>query len=195
MYNCFFNFFILFTFHTAAEDNLAESRADGLYETLLTKIQESTKMVSRKLDTPVFFLILTENLQRDTFTKPQEPGILAFLQGMHRLNLSHPGTVYLHQSNTKKLTDFAQTGSRQLAVGAVCKNPNLLGSYHGQSASAAHPSLLDIGYAAESEHSQPQVLFYDKIRPENVDRGTFVAEERWGRVLGVSFKDRLTLNK
>nr|XP_054766676.1 uncharacterized protein LOC129273635 [Lytechinus pictus] len=175
-----------------------DSDPGDIFKSTLKKIQAKTKALAGELSVPVFYLIIKEPAQSGSFTKSPNPGILSFLQRLHHIDIHHPGTVFIYQSERSRATEFAQTGIKQFAAGSVCRNPEVLAHCQGGRVSgSAHESILDFDYVLESKEQIPSVIPHlnEIISDDADDVRTYVGEERWGRVLGVSYKDKVTLQR
>lgn len=186
---------------TASNDKDSQDSDPGdFYKSVLKKVKAKTQALARKLEIPVFYVIIKDQKQSGSFTRSPKPGILSFLQRLHQIDLQHPGTVYIHQSKGNRATEFAQTGIKQFAAGLVCKNPNILAQCQGARISgSAHESITDFYYIVENNERIPSAVpFFNKIISGDTEadvEGTYLAEERWGRVLGVSYKDKPTFQR
>ncbi|WAR22128.1 hypothetical protein MAR_016102, partial [Mya arenaria] len=91
----------------------------------LAKIDETMKSISEKLKHgPVYVCVIMDRKKAGCYTTPPSPGILAFLQRRHSLNLHTRRTVYLYEtSQHMKMAENA--GVRCLKASKVAENPSL----------------------------------------------------------------------
>ncbi|XP_071483371.1 uncharacterized protein [Diadema antillarum] len=175
----------------ALQDNEGGSDA-----AVVEEIFNMAKSVSKTCEFPIYLVITKDQEQSGTFSRAPQPGILAFLQSIHKLDLHHPGTVYIHQSVGKAVVNFTHAGMKQLACSAVCKNPHLLViSQSDRMSDDVHPSLTDIVFVRDGENDAPCVPLLDRLEDLDSQCGEWISEEMWGRVLGVAVKDRQCMKR
>ncbi|XP_072177317.1 uncharacterized protein [Diadema setosum] len=175
----------------ALQDNEGGSDAARVEE-----IFKMAKSVSKNCEFPIYFVITKDQEQSGTFSRAPQPGILAFLQSIHKLDLHHSGTVYVHQSVGKAVVNFTHTGMKQLACSAVCRNPHLLViSQSDRMSEDVHPSLTDIAFVRDAENDAPHVPLLDRLEDLDSQCGEWISEEMWGRVLGIAVKDRQCMQR
>ncbi|KAL3864359.1 hypothetical protein ACJMK2_006049 [Sinanodonta woodiana] len=91
-------------------------------------------------DCPLYLLHLENADEAGGYVTPPKPGLLAFLQKRHHLNLQSKSSIYLyHTSNHQHMAEGA--GLQNIKVSRVVQNPSLVLS-QSASAKASMPVLL-----------------------------------------------------
>ncbi|KAK3590230.1 hypothetical protein CHS0354_041296 [Potamilus streckersoni] len=89
---------------------------------------------------PLYLLHLENADEAGEYATPPKPGLLAFLQRRHHLNLQSKSSIYLYQS-TSHYQMAEGAGLQSIKVSRVVQNPSLVLS-HNASAKATMPALL-----------------------------------------------------
>ncbi|KAL5022100.1 hypothetical protein ScPMuIL_001255 [Solemya velum] len=101
---------------------------------------------------PLYVLHLENPSVSQGFTVPPEPGLLAFLQKQHRLNLGDKNTLYLYQSPSH-MKMAVRAGIRHIKLSKVLKNPSLVSTKLAVSIPSIPLLLQNMEFLGEREDS------------------------------------------
>ncbi|XP_076464078.1 uncharacterized protein LOC143296157 [Babylonia areolata] len=87
-----------------------------------SQIINGMKALANELPCPVYVLQVTSTLDAGDFSLPPSPGLLAFLQRRHCIDLHHRNTVYVY-SDSRHMKMAERAGVRHIKIGQVLKNP------------------------------------------------------------------------
>ncbi|XP_033756425.1 uncharacterized protein LOC117339122 isoform X2 [Pecten maximus] len=113
---------------------------------------------------PVYMFCIESPADSGGFTKPPNPGILAFLQWRHHLNIHTKNSVYLYLSQVHKV--MAETaGMPHLKMSRAVHQPSLVASSHVYSIPNIPPYLkvLDILPPENLEQKTPEIPGFCEI--------------------------------
>ncbi|XP_052772940.1 uncharacterized protein LOC128211870 [Mya arenaria] len=129
----------------------------------LAKIDETMKSISEKLKHgPVYVCVIMDRKKAGCYTTPPSPGILAFLQRRHSLNLHTRRTVYLYEtSQHMKMAENA--GVRCLKASKVAENPSLVISAHATTTPRIPEMLKDLKIVPTSPNDPPEIPLYSRL--------------------------------
>ncbi|XP_069139622.1 uncharacterized protein [Argopecten irradians] len=133
--------------------------------------QEKTKyqtimqsLVKQFSSSPVYMFCIESPADSGVFTKPPNPGLLAFLQRRHHLNIHSKDSIYLYQSPVHKAMAEA-AGMPHLKMSRVVNQPNLVASNHVYSIPNIPHFLkdMDIVPVEISEHKPAEIPGFSQI--------------------------------
>ncbi|OWF56612.1 uncharacterized protein LOC110445740 [Mizuhopecten yessoensis] len=133
--------------------------------------QENTKrkhimqsLVKEFCGCPVYMFCMESPVDSGGFTKPPNPGMLAYLQRRHHLNIHTKDSVYLYQSPIHKV--MAETaGMPHLKMSRAVHQPSLVASSHVFSIPNIPPFLKDMDLlpSEDVEQKPPEIPGINEI--------------------------------
>ena len=167
-------------------------------------IDEETKTLlldlASQLICPLYFTFIDMQYQLDEYCRLPQPGVLAFLQKLHTINLSHKGTMYVFSSDDHYRA-ASSVGIRTIKASKLFNHPHLIDSvYSGETTSALcfSQDVLQINCTTSCNETQGQSVTEAQI-PYFTRAQKSLSPLAWkycyGKVTGVCFKDSLTLER
>ncbi|CAB3981767.1 deoxyribonuclease TATDN2, partial [Paramuricea clavata] len=164
-------------------------------------IEEQTKtlllLLSSQLTCPLYFTFIDEKHQLDHYSQLPQPGVLAFLQKLHRVNLYHKGTIYMYSSD-EHYRAASSVGIRTIKAAKLFDHPHLIDSvYCGETMSTLSflQNMLQVTCSTsckETRESVDEIPFFSRARKSSTP---LVWKYCHGKVTGVCFKDKLALER
>ncbi|XP_052227008.1 uncharacterized protein LOC127841916 isoform X2 [Dreissena polymorpha] len=135
----------------------------------ITKVQMQTHLdrvgsaICRKFQScPVYVITVGEDIVGGEFVLPPRPGVLAFLQGRHGLNLHSRRTLYLFQ--TADHANMAEhAGVRHLKVSKVMEHPAMVTSSLSVNTPAIPAPLTDMKIVPSQHGTESRIPFVDEL--------------------------------
>ncbi|PVD31058.1 hypothetical protein C0Q70_10335 [Pomacea canaliculata] len=94
-----------------------------------TALVTCINQITSELDCPVYVLQIVSAKEAGEFCMPPNPGILAFLQRRHCLDLSHQSTLYIYRdANHMKMAERA--GVRHVKISTAVRNHRKMSLFH-----------------------------------------------------------------
>ncbi|XP_060063951.1 uncharacterized protein LOC132544385 [Ylistrum balloti] len=112
------------------DNTISISGSSGQHQQENTECRKLVKtLVKQFCGCPVYMFCVENSADAVNFTKPPNPGILAYLQRRHHLNINSKDSVYLYQSQNHKMV--AETsGMPHLKMSRAVLQPSLVDSSH-----------------------------------------------------------------
>ncbi|XP_006813159.2 uncharacterized protein LOC102804190 [Saccoglossus kowalevskii] len=156
--------------------------------------QVLSKLCADFLDFPVYFCCVDDSTECGNFAVPPQPGLVAWLQRMHHLQLNHPGTLYL-TFTSRHIQCAISAGVNHMKARDVFSHPNIITA----SNCANKTSELEILKTAKFA---PNIDVSDEVITVPLYQDGAMAKENFyqthcdgGRCHGICFKDKDALQK
>ena len=168
------------------------SNSDSVEDTSIDDSKPILKHLCQNISAPIYTFHIQTSTSDRTFCCPPKPGILAFLQRLHLLNLFHKHTLYLHctEAHTKMAEE---AGVRHSPARNILCNPQMVVKPRCAIKVAVKLELknIEVKQRVEGQRSSPMIPMFSDAKEAEVNEDWIYSQESvpWKYTHGVCFRN------